>query len=306
MNTINTIVPIFLVILVGFVIKKKGLIPEGFLAPANKLTYYIAIPAMIFSAIVRGNFFDHFDQWLLIGTLIPLFILLLIGWILSMLIKVPRDQRGTFLDTAIHGNIGYIGLAVVFYYLGKTALTAASVLAGFLMLTHNSLAVIVLLANAPKQPGKKPFKQILAGILGNPIIATSAAGILFSVLSLHLPVILERTLGIIGNLALPLALLVIGASLSFRYERKQMIYILISCFFKLILLPALGIWMYSLFGIPPALYLPGLILLSAPVATVSSIMASEMRGDPIMAANTVSLSTALSLITYSMWLHLVV
>ena len=73
-------------------------------------------------------------------------------------------------------------------------------------------------------------------------------------------------------------------------------------FIKLMVLPGLGLLLFRIFGVSPAEYLPGLILLAAPTATVTYVLAREMQGTPEFAAASVSASTLLSAVTYGLWL----
>ena len=77
-----------------------------------------------------------------------------------------------------------------------------------------------------------------------------------------------------------------------------------SSFLKLILLPGFGVISYHLFHIDPQGYLPGLILLSSPTATLTYIMAKEMNGDEDFAVAALSICTMLSAVTFSIWLHI--
>lgn len=304
MEIINTIIPIFAVIFLGALARLRGMIPDSFLKPANQLTYYLAIPAMIFNAIAKSDFHSQFDTRLLLGTVIPLLLVFILFWLAVMVLGIERRYRGTLIESAIHGNIGYIGLAVVFYYMGTEALATAGILAGFVMLTHNSLAVIALQANSVERGGSRVRFDVLIKIGRNPIILTAAAAILFSLSGFQLPVIIDRTLGIIGNLALPLALLLIGGSLSFHIRPRVLILAALVCLVKLILLPGLGLWLYLELGMSVRDLLPGLIILATPVATVSYVMATEMKGDPKLAVNVISISTAVSAVTILFWLSL--
>jgi predicted permease len=105
-------------------------------------------------------------------------------------------------------------------------------------------------------------------------------------------------------LALPTALLLIGASLSFRVMRDHISAVMGAVLIKLMLLPGLGLALYRLFDVPPADYLPGLILLASPTATIAYVMAKEMRGDTDFAVAAISASTLISAGSFSFWLIL--
>lgn len=304
MEILSSIIPIFAVIAMGVFARWRGLMPDGFLAPANKLTYNIAIPAMMFKAIINSDFYQQFNLMVLLCTLAPLILVFWLSWLTCIVLKVDFKQRGTLIESSFHGNIGYIGLAVVFYTFGQQAFATASILSAFLMIMHNGFAIIALQSYADKKQEKSSKGDILSKIIANPIILTALVGIAFSVAEIPLPVILEKTLGILGKLALPLALLVIGASLNFNQISKRLKPTFISCFFKLLLLPGIGLSLYLFFGLDKQHYLPGLILLASPVATVVFILSSQLDGDPDLAIATISLSTALSAVSVTLWLHL--
>ncbi len=304
MEILKTIIPIFLVISIGLLARKRGMIPDTFRGPANQITYLFAIPAMMFRAIAKSDFRSQFEFELLLGTLLPIVTVFVISWLFYRGIGVAKNQTGTIVDGSIHGNIGYIGFAVVFYYLGADALAKAAILSAFVMLLHNSLAIIALQVNAEGNGSKLELGSVGMKIAGNPIILTAVIGIIFSVFQIPIPVIIDRTLIIISSMALPLALLVIGASLDFHLKTQHLIYILTACFFKLILMPAIGLWLYKNSGLSVELFLPGLILLMMPVATLVYILASELGGDTKLAANLVSVSTAISALTIPIWLGL--
>ncbi|MBW2035615.1 MAG: AEC family transporter, partial [Deltaproteobacteria bacterium] len=144
LNVVYTIIPIFIVILLGWLLRWRDILPSHLISPLNRIVYYLAIPALIFRAVASSSFEANFSPLLLAGTLIPLVVVLIMGAGVGRLYSVTRHDFGTFTQTCFHGNLGYIGLAVAFYFLGKDGLTRASILAGFLMLLQNFLGVLSL------------------------------------------------------------------------------------------------------------------------------------------------------------------
>jgi predicted permease len=277
---------------------------EGFVKPANRLVYFVAIPAMIFREIAEAALADHFRLVLVAATLSPILIISLVGLATVRGIKLQRKQVGTFLQCSFHGNLGYIGLAVAFYFLGNDGLTRASILAGFVMLLQNFLAVVALSRFNSNPEQKTSILSLLRRILLNPVIVSAMAGMAFSLSGLSLPVILDRSLKILSGMALPLALLVIGTSLSFAQMRQQLRMTLVIGVFKLMLLPALGLALFYFMGFDRVEYLPALILLASPTATVTYVMASEMAGDADLATAAISVTTLASAVTFVLWLGL--
>lgn len=305
MNIFTTIIPIFAIILLGWVARVYGFIRSEFIEPANRLVFYLALPAMVFRSISKASLGTQFDGRVVALALVSVCIVFGIAFIWVSRNHLPRSQRGTFIQNSFHGNLGYIGLAVVFYSLGNPGLVRASIIMGFLMILQNLLAVIALQFHSPDD-STFPKRWVLAlRILGNPIILSALAGILVSMTALPVPLVLGRCLDILKDLALPMALLIIGASLSFDMLRSKLKVVLACGLLKLILLPGLGFILYRLFDVMPEAYLPGIILLASPTATVTYVMAREMSGDSEFAGAAISLNTLLSAVTYSVWLSVV-
>ena len=303
---ISTIIPIFAIIILGWFARWKGFIPPDFLAPANRLVYYLAIPAMIFHSISKASLKTQFDSTVLTVTLLAIIAVFAFAWGVGLTRRVERKQLGTFMQCSFHGNLGYIGLAVAYYYLGSEGLVRASIIAGFIMILQNILAVVALQLHAENTDLKKNRLEVVLRILGNPVIISALAGILFSLAGLRLPLVLDRSLAILSGLALPMALLIIGASLSFEVMQLQLLRVLSTSVMKLILLPGLGLILYRSCNLALQDYLPGLILLASPSATLTYVMAKEMNGDTDFAVAAISISTMLSAITFTIWLTLAV
>ncbi len=308
MEILNTILPIFAVILTGWLVRQKGFMPSNFLEPANRLVFYLAIPAMIFRAIAGASLKAHFNGYALAITLFSAALIFGAAWGMGLLFHLRRREMGTFVQSAFHGNLGYIGLAVAFYFLGDEGLVQASIIAGSLMILQNLLAVLVLSFYGENRDGeakgKKDLKKLVFRIFGNPIILSAVAGMLYSLSELPIPKIIDRSLDILSNMALPLALLIIGASLSTELIRSRIWPVLWTAAMKLLLLPALGLGFFTLFGLPAKVYLPGLILLASPTATVVYVMAKEMNGDADFAVAAISGTTLLSAVTFFLWLNI--
>ena len=302
LEVINTIVPVFLVILLGYFLHAKELLPTSMVGPLNRLVFYLAIPAMIFREISRVSFAAYFSPFVLTGTLIPLIVVFLVALGILRLVGIPRSFSGTFLQSSQHGNLGYIGLAVAYYFLGPEGLTAASILAGFMMLLQNFLSVLGLqmFYQGPERKHKVVF--FIKRIVGNPVVLSALAGIIFSVLQIPVPTLADRGLKIISDMSLPLALLIIGASLSFGLIRSNLKLAMGAGILKLLLLLVFGLLLYKLLRVPVSQFLPGLILLASPTATITYVMASEMQGSAELASAAVTMNTVVSCLTFIFWL----
>ena len=303
-NIVTTIVPIFAIIILGWVSHLRGFIPKDFIGPANSLVFYIAIPAMVFNAVAKASLKAHFDMTVLILTLGAVVVVYAAAWGLGALNGMQGGKLGTYIQSGFHGNLGYIGLAVAYYYLGNEGFVKTSILIGFMMILQNLLSVLALTVNSDNRSSRHEWTVVLRKIGGNPVIVSAMAGIFFSLAEIPVPLIVERSLGILSGMALPMALLIIGGSISFGLIRDKLYPVLVALGLKLVLLPGLGYVLYRIFGLPSQDFLPGLILLASPAATISYVMAKEMGGDPDFAVASISASTLLSSVTFTLWLKL--
>jgi len=220
-NVVNTIIPIFFVIGLGWVARKKNWMPDSFVDPANRLVFYLAIPAMIFKAIASAPLKSNINITVLAIMLISVCVTVLLIWLASTSIPV-RSTRGTFIQSSFHGNLGYIGFAVAFYYLGREGLVKASLIAAFLMIVQNFISVIALqLYSGDTSKKQRSMWFVAKKIMSNPVILAALMGIIFSLSGLKMPSIISRILDIVSSFALPLALLIIGATLLLRLSGRS-------------------------------------------------------------------------------------
>jgi len=224
---------------------------------------------------------------------------------ITRFLKIKRSSKGSFIQSSFHGNLGYIGLAVAFYYLGDGGFVKAAILSGFVMILQNIMAVIILQYHKGNNKDRPKMFDTMKKTMANPVILSALAGILFSLSNIQMPLIIDRALEILKGMALPLALLIIGASLSFEKIKPRFLNVLVSSFLKVIITPAIGLLLFKVLSIAPEDYLPGLILLASPTATLTYIMAKEIGGDPDFAVAAISICTIISGFTYGLWLGIV-
>ena len=303
MHIVTTIIPIFSIVIIGLIVRWRGFIPAEFLAPANRLLFYIAIPAVIFRSVSKASFKSQFNSTVLIITIASVIVVFALSWVAGKMGKTARKTLGTYMQTSIHGNLGYVGFAVVYYFMGQDGLAKAGIIGGFIMILQNFLAVSALVLYGKNVPLMENSLYFVRNIFGNPVILSAMAGIFFSIAELPVPEVIGRMLDILGGLALPMALLVIGASLSFETIRLSAFSIISTNFFKLMILPCVGYFLYGIYNISSAEYIPALILLASPTATITFIMSKEMDGDPNFAVAAISSSTLISAVTFSFWLN---
>lgn len=301
MNVVLSILPIFAVIAIGLVGARLGFFPPEFIKAGNRLAFYLAIPALLFKALATAPFAASFQPAAALVCLAALAVTWLAAVGVSGLLHRPDQSatRATWIQGSIHGNQGFLGLAVVFYGLGPEGLAAAGLIAAVIIVGQNLLSVITLSRWGHGRGGHSVIRTMAL----NPVILSTLAGLAWSLAGWGLPQALERTLGILAGLGLPLALLIVGATLSQTpITGAHLARLGLLALAKLLIMPVLGLALLLLLGVPPLPAAVALILLSSPSATICVIMANEMGGDPRLASAAISLTHALSALTYILWL----
>ncbi|MEW6486797.1 MAG: AEC family transporter [Thermodesulfobacteriota bacterium] len=300
MEPLLRVLPVFAVILLGLAGKRLGLLPDSFQDPANRLAYYLAVPALIFLTVAAAPFREVFrPDW--IGAALAATILCwLAALALSRALGLAPGSRATFAQASIHSNLGYIGLAIAYYGLGDRGLQVAGVFAAFFMLLNNALSVVALSRYGRSAPGP----AALAGrVVFQPVILASLAGLAWSWFRLPLPGLAAETLRILGSMGLPLALLLIGAGLSLDTLRHPLP-VGAAVLLKNLALPALGALFLTLAGARGLERAAAVVLLGSPSATLTLVMAREMGGDAGLGAAAVTASTLASAATLTLCLAL--
>ncbi|MBI4774775.1 MAG: AEC family transporter [Deltaproteobacteria bacterium] len=299
--------PVFLVLALGIIGKRLGFIPDSFVGPANRLIYYFAIPFLVFLKVSYAPFREAFNlncaMFVAASYLIILALALVLSRFFSPSSKNNNPLRASFVQASTHGNLGYIGIAVIYYAFGDEGLTASGFALAVLILMQNVFSILVLIHYGGREhAGKHGLWVPLKSVLLNPIIISLLLGLLFSIEGWTVPDFLHRSMDMISGMALPMALLIIGASLSFATFSRTAFEMGTCAFLKLLALPALGVLLFSLGDVPSVTRSAATVLLAAPTATVSVVMSGELGGDPSWAANTVSFTTLLSVGTYYAWM----
>jgi hypothetical protein len=298
-DILTIVLPVFLVIVLGYLLRRLELIDATFLYQTNRLVYYICLPLLLFYKIGTADFFANFNGALVIGSAMAIAAGFLLSYGYAALRGYPPAARGAFSQGAFRGNLAYMGLAIVFNAYGETGFTRAGILMGFLVPVLNLFAVLALLLPHRRSDGGQGAVFWAKQLVGNPLIIASFAGIAWSYLQLPVPVILDRSLHIATGMTLPLALIAIGGSFSLEKLKGDLVRAAFATGFKLIWLPLIAAGLLLLLGVGGQELAIGVLFAGTPTATATYIMAHQLKGDAELAGSIVMMSTALSAVTYT-------
>ncbi len=304
LDILTIVVPVFLVIGLGYLLKRVALIDGNFLFQTNRLVYFIALPLLLFYKIGTADFFANFNGALVLGSSLAIVAGFCLSYGYAALRRYPPAACGAFSQGSFRGNLAYVGLAIVLNAYGEEGLTRAGILMGFLVPVLNFFAILALLWPQRKDGTARGATFWLRQIAFNPLIIASFAGIVWSFLHLPVPVILDRALHIATGMTLPLALIAIGGSFSLAKLKGDLVKALFATGIKVIWLPLIAAALLLALGVEGQDLAIGVLFAGTPTATATYIMAHQMKGDAELAGSIVMLSTLFSALTYTIALYI--
>ncbi|HQV09198.1 MAG TPA: AEC family transporter, partial [Thauera sp.] len=205
--------PIFVLLGLGVLLRRVGLITEGFIAAGSRLVFVVGLPTMLFVNIARTRLADSASAGMLVYGLLATVAIWLLMEIVAGFIVYPERDRGVVVQGAFRSNFGVVGLAYCGNAYGEPGLAMASLYVGVLTMLVNILGVITLSRSLHRSQG--PGK-VLRGIATNPLILGILLALPVSAFEIPLPAVAMKSAGYIADMTLPLALLCTGATLDFR------------------------------------------------------------------------------------------
>lgn len=283
--------PVLLLLIIGRALRATAIVDDHFVSRANALVFNVALPALLFFSIAGSPLGSAFDIRL---TLVGLGgTLLLIAGLLGIGRVLPKDQRGVFVQGSYRGNLAILGVALAVATYGEQVLPLIALYIAVVTTLYNVVAVWVLESSGA-----------LGQIVRNPILLGIAGGVLVSVLGLPVPAVLERTGEYLAGMALPVALLCIGANIDLGSLRAHRGTIVLATFFKLVASPLLLVGLGLAAGLEGERLGVLFFLAASPTASASYIMARQMTAHGALAAEIIAVTTALGVLSYTAGLAL--
>ena len=297
--SLNIVLPIFLLIVLGFFLSKKGILTPDFCSRATTLVFYYALPFSLFQSVASSDISQIFELKFVLYAVAASLLLFVISWVLALALIKDRGQISAVVHGAFRGNFAYIGLAVLKNLLNTDTLNSAMMIFTFVVPIYNILAIVVL--SHYDNSGVKPSitDQILK-IIKNPLIIGIVCGIVVSLLKIEIPSMLDKTFSYLSQLATPLALLMIGASLKPSTFRKKPKGIILGTLIKNCLAPLLFVLCAIPFGFNTEEIATIFVLFAVPSAVNSYIMTEKMGGDGELGAGIVMATSLFSVISMTL------
>ncbi len=302
MQIFLSIAPVFVMICLGYALRRGGIPSTEFWNLNDRLVYFLLMPALFFVRISTADLSGETLASLASVLYLAFFLTIGFGVLAGLAIR-----RGGAVTTSLLQGVGrfntFIGLAVAEALYGAPALQIA-VLAAAALVPVVNLTVVSLFAIYLPHPGARPVVTALKGLARNPLILSILAGLAANLLGLGGVPVLHQTLSILGAAALPIMLLCVGANLKLRGLTGDAGPIVLSALGKLVVFPGIVILLAMAFGVPATEAQVLLIYGTLPTGVASYTLSRQLGGDAPLMAAMITVQTLLSFAAMPLWIAL--
>lgn len=294
--SLNIVMPVFIIIIFGFILRIKNIISADFISTATTIVYYFALPASLFIDVSESDFYSLMNikfVIFIVGATVAFFI---IAWIFAVIFIKDKSKISAFVQGTFRGNYVYVGLPITQNILQTNIIPSAILVIAFVLPVYNILAVLVL-SYYNSNKGKVGIKDLVFSIMKNPMIVAIVLALPFSLLKIKLPFIITKPLDYLGVLATPLALMLVGASIRFDALVRNLKYIINAAVLKVIIQPLIIVPFALIMGFNSEEIATILVLFTTPTALNAYIMAKKLGGDGELSAGIIVLTVILTVIT---------
>jgi predicted permease len=295
----NVVVPIFLLIMLGYVLKKLKMWTVNFLQVANTLCFKVLLPVLLFYNVATADIFEVFNGTLILYVCLCACVLCGLLFIIVPIFVKRNDRRGVMIQGTFRSNFLLFGVPLGLSIGGDEGAVLAAVVAALYVPIINMLSVISLysFSDAPN----KNLKSALFDIVKNPPIIGGVSGIVFSIIrnyiGFELPTMIDTTLFNIKSTATPFAFIILGGDLKFSHLLRTIKYSICSVLGKIIIIPAIMIPLSALLGFDKLSMAILIAVFATPNAVSSYAMARTYEADHELAGEIITLGTLLSIFT---------
>lgn len=303
--SINVTMPIFLVMVIGYILKQIGMLNDNFVTVANKFNFKVTLPFMLFKDIAGVDIKAVFDIKYVLFCAIVSTICFWVVWGTAKLLVRDKTICGAFVQSSFRGSAAVMGLAFIQNIYGSSAMGPLMIVSAVPL--YNIFSVIVLTFEANDSTGidkKAKIRQAGINICKNPIILSILAGLIVGLLEIQFPTLVNKTVSNVAQMATPLALITIGAGFEGRKALAKIAPTMAASMIKLVLQPLVFLPVAAWMGFSGEKMIAILIMLASPTTPSCYIMAKSMNNDEVLTASVIVTTTLMAAFTLTGWIFL--
>jgi predicted permease len=301
----SAVTPLFFPMALGWFIKWRKHINEENINFLNRICFRYLLPFHIFNTTATINFHEEFEPRLIFICALGIFLVMIVAWAVFSLTIRDREKRCIFIVSAFRSNNIIYALPMAINLFGPEGVKVAATLTPVTIILFNFFCVMTMVYHARANSGDgteargvgAAIRSTVIDILRNPLIAGSVLGILFSLSGITLPGFIQNGIKGVAITGTPMALILLGTQMDFKQLTGNLAPALEACAIRLVIVPGILVPLMVAAGFRRLELGALMVIFAAPCAVTNLIMARNYRINPPLAAQTVYLSTALSLPT---------
>lgn len=300
--SLNATVPVFLLMILGLFFRKIGWIDEDFATKMNKFVFLVALPVLVFEDLATVDFREVWNFKFVFFCFSATVVSISIAALISCLWK-DKTIQGEFIQASYRSSAALLGIAFIQNIYGNAGMAPLMIIGSVPL--YNIMAVVVLSFFQPERKGidKAVLKKTAKGILTNPIIIGIASGILWSLLRLPMPEILDKTITKLGAVATPMGLMAMGATFDIRKAFGKAKPAITAAFIKLVGFCAIFLPIAIYMGFRQEELVAILVMLGSATTVSCFVMAKNMGHEGVLSSSVVMLTTLFSAFSLTAWLY---
>ena len=302
MFSLNSTMPLFFIMVLGYILLKKKFLTESFISVANKFVFHVTLPVMLFRDLASTDIRASFDAGY-VGFCATIASILVI-WGLCRLLLKDRSIVGEFVQACYRSSAAILGTAFIQNIYGTSGMSGMMILGSVPL--YNIFAVLILTLEAPNGADTAHLGHKLRASLGkifrNPTLIAIALGLLASLIRLPIPAMVDKAMSNLGGMTSPLALLAIGAGFKGTAALAKVKPTVMATVTKLLILPAIFLPVAVRLGFLDQKLVALLVMLGSITTPSAYVMAKQMGHEGTLTGSVCAATTLLSAITLTFWL----
>ena len=299
--SLNATMPVFLMMVLGYILKKLKWIDDGFASKINSFVFHVPLPVLVFKDLATVDFIEVWDTKFVIFCVVTTLVSILLSTVISFLWK-DKSIQGEFVQASYRSSAAILGIAFIQNIYGNAGMGPLMVVASVPMYNVAAVLILTLLGKECKKMDKALLVKTVKGIITNPIIIGIVIGFVWSLLRIPMPYIMEKTVTNVANIATPLGLMAMGAAFDWTKAFAKMKPALTAVTIKLIGFVLVFLPIAIKMGFREEKLVALLVMLGSATTISCYVMAKNMGHEGTLTSSVVMLTTLLCAFTLTGWL----
>ena len=302
MLSANAVLPMFLLLAAGYLSKRFGILSLEDIPRTNRIAFRIFLPCLLFYNIYKAELSYAIRPKLILFAVCGVLLVFAGAVYGAHRFERNQDRKGPIAQGIFRSNFVIMGIPIAQAIVGDADLSPVAILIAVIVPMFNFLSVVIL---EKFRGGRVKTGEVLLEIAKNPLIIGSVLGIVFLLLHIRLPAVVEKAVSNLGSIATPLQLFLLGAFFRFSGLRHYVRPLTVVTLVKLFVTPAVMLSAAALLGIRGVEFLGLIGIFASPTAINSFTMVQQMKcGDAELAGDIVVMTSAVSIFSFFIWIYL--